>query len=54
MSALFPNAGVSINGFEMTALQVFTLLAALIILPTVWIRDLSLLSYVSGKYPSLA
>ena len=49
MSALFPNAGVSIKGFEVTALQTFTILAAVIILPTVWIRDLSLLSYVSGK-----
>lgn len=48
MSALFPNASLSLNGFELTSAELFTIMTAIFVLPTVWLRDLSLLSYVSA------
>jgi vesicular inhibitory amino acid transporter len=56
LSAVFPTAGVSAPGFKLTAKQTLILLAALIVLPSVWLRDLSLLSFLSvgGIFASLA
>lgn len=45
---LLPNVEVSIQGFIITGRQTFLLLASLIVLPTVWIDDLTTLSYVSA------
>lgn len=49
LSAIFPNAHLSLGGFELDARHLFVLIATLAILPTVWLRDLSVLSYISGE-----
>ncbi|GLJ50693.1 hypothetical protein SUGI_1080040 [Cryptomeria japonica] len=48
LAQLFPKMAMSIAGKSLDAHQSFVLLAALIILPTVWLRNLSLLSYISA------
>eukprot|EP00250_Pteridium_aquilinum_P031575 c43862_g1_i1 orf=102-1727(+) len=48
LSALFPNAKISFNGFQLTAAELFMIMTAIFVLPTVWLRNLSLLSYVSA------
>ncbi|CAH8376219.1 unnamed protein product [Eruca vesicaria subsp. sativa] len=48
LSSLYPNAGLSIGGFELNARHLFALLTTIAVLPTVWLRDLSLLSYISA------
>ncbi|KAL2533914.1 Transmembrane amino acid transporter family protein [Abeliophyllum distichum] len=48
LSSLFPNAHLSIGGFELNSHHLFALMSALAILPTVWLRDLSVLSYISA------
>ncbi|MCO5563132.1 hypothetical protein L7F22_016768 [Adiantum nelumboides] len=47
LSALFPSADISFNGFQLTGTEMFTIMTAIFVLPTVWLRNLSLLSYVS-------
>jgi len=37
-----------VAGTELSMHQVFTITAALLVLPTVWLKNLSLLSYISG------
>jgi vesicular inhibitory amino acid transporter len=49
LSAMFPNASLTIGGLKFTATEVFTILTAISVLPTVWLRDLRLLAYISGK-----
>ncbi|KAI4370667.1 hypothetical protein MLD38_018991 [Melastoma candidum] len=48
LSSLFPNAHVSLGGIELDAHKLFAFIAVLAILPTVWLRDLSVLSYISA------
>ncbi|KAI5068982.1 hypothetical protein GOP47_0015283, partial [Adiantum capillus-veneris] len=48
LSALFPSAKISFNGFQLTGTELFTIMTAIFVLPTVWLRNLSLLSYVSA------
>ncbi|KAL2554634.1 Transmembrane amino acid transporter family protein [Forsythia ovata] len=48
LSSLFPNAHLSVGGFELNSHHLFALMTALAILPTVWLRDLSVLSYISA------
>ncbi|CAN1335821.1 Amino acid transporter AVT1C [Linum perenne] len=48
LSALFPNAHLNIGGLELDPRHLFALLATLAVLPTVWLRDLSILSYISA------
>ncbi|KAF6151267.1 hypothetical protein GIB67_002966 [Kingdonia uniflora] len=48
LSSLFPNAHLSIGGIGLTSSQLFSLLATVAVLPTVWLRDLSVLSYISA------
>ncbi|MCO5605010.1 hypothetical protein L7F22_059186 [Adiantum nelumboides] len=48
LSALFPSANISFNGFQLTGTEMFTIMTAIFVLPTVWLRNLSLLSYVSA------
>ncbi|KAI3467343.1 hypothetical protein Pfo_024006 [Paulownia fortunei] len=45
---LFPNVSVHIFGKRVGGKQAFILLTALVILPTTWLRSLSLLAYVSA------
>ncbi|XP_021289732.1 vacuolar amino acid transporter 1 [Herrania umbratica] len=47
LSTIFPNASIDFAGIYLDAHQVFSIVGALIVLPTVWLRDLSLLSYLS-------
>ncbi|CAN8254556.1 unnamed protein product [Cochlearia groenlandica] len=48
LSSMFPNATISIGGFHLDAPHLFALLTTLAVLPTVWLRDLSILSYISA------
>ncbi|OMO59546.1 Amino acid transporter, transmembrane [Corchorus olitorius] len=47
LSALFPNAHLSLGGIKLSAPHLFAMTLA--VLPTVWLRDLSVLSYISGR-----
>ncbi|KAF5953746.1 hypothetical protein HYC85_006602 [Camellia sinensis] len=47
LSALFPNAQMNFSGIHLDSYQLCTIISTLFILPTVWLRNLSLLSYVS-------
>ncbi|CAL5192118.1 unnamed protein product [Lathyrus oleraceus] len=48
LASLFPNTAMNLAGTELSTHQVFGITAALLVLPTVWLRDLSLLSYISA------
>ncbi|KAF5201012.1 Amino acid transporter avt1c [Thalictrum thalictroides] len=48
LSSLFPNAHLSLGGYVLGPQNLFALLATLAVLPTVWLRDLSILSYISA------
>ncbi|KAI5575306.1 hypothetical protein POPTR_010G226000v4 [Populus trichocarpa] len=48
LSSLFPNANISLGGFELDSHHFFALMTTLAVLPTVWLRDLSVLSYISA------
>ncbi|KAJ7531424.1 hypothetical protein O6H91_14G043500 [Diphasiastrum complanatum] len=48
LSSLFPGAHLNVFGYQMDSPKFFTILAALLVLPTVWLRDLSRLSYLSA------
>ncbi|KAL6615502.1 hypothetical protein ACP70R_037772 [Stipagrostis hirtigluma subsp. patula] len=45
---LLPGAAVELLGYRLHGKQLFTLAAAAVILPTTWLRDLSVLAYVSA------
>ncbi|CAI9783267.1 unnamed protein product [Fraxinus pennsylvanica] len=47
LSAFFPNAQMEIAGLHLSSYQLCAIISTLVILPTVWLRNLSLLSYVS-------
>ncbi|KAF5467081.1 hypothetical protein F2P56_016943 [Juglans regia] len=48
LSSLFPNAHLSLGAVELNSHILFALLTTLAVLPTVWLRDLSVLSYISA------
>ncbi|KFK24700.1 hypothetical protein AALP_AA8G013400 [Arabis alpina] len=48
LSGIFPNTSLYITEVSLDASQVFAITSTLIVLPTVWLRDLSLLSYLSA------
>lgn len=48
ISAVFPNAKLSLFGSHLTGSELFIIMAAICILPTVFLRDLRYLSYVSA------
>ncbi|XWS59837.1 hypothetical protein CRYUN_Cryun08bG0156200 [Craigia yunnanensis] len=47
LSTIFPNTSINFAGIYLDAHQIFAIIGILIVLPTVWLRDLSLLSYLS-------
>ncbi|XP_078167648.1 amino acid transporter AVT1C-like isoform X1 [Carex rostrata] len=48
LSSLFPNIHLNIAGFHLNSHIFFAILTTLIVLPTTWFRDLSVLSYISA------
>ncbi|KAK4480342.1 hypothetical protein RD792_013413 [Penstemon davidsonii] len=48
LSSLFPNAHLSFGVFDLNSQHLFALLTTLAVLPTVWLRDMSVLSYISA------
>lgn len=50
MSSLFPNAHLNLGFLDLDAPRLFAVMAALAVLPTVWLRDMSVLSYISGDF----
>ncbi|KAL5726828.1 Amino acid transporter avt1c [Ranunculus cassubicifolius] len=48
LSSLFPNAHLSFGGYVLGSHHLFALVVTLAVLPTVWLRDLSILSYISA------
>lgn len=50
LSSLFPNAHLSLGGLQLNSHHLFALMTTLAVLPTVWLRDMSILSYISGTW----
>ncbi|XP_039140383.1 amino acid transporter AVT1C [Dioscorea cayenensis subsp. rotundata] len=48
LSSLFPNAHLTIGSMHISSHVLFAVMTTLIVLPTTWLRDLSLLSYISA------
>ncbi|OWM64645.1 amino acid transporter AVT1D [Punica granatum] len=47
LASLFPHAEAYISGFHLSSHQIFAVASTLIVLPTVWLRNLGLLAYLS-------
>lgn len=48
LSSLFPNAHLNLGILQLDSKHLFAVMTALAVLPTVWLRDLSVLSYISA------
>ncbi|KAF5766205.1 putative glycerophosphodiester phosphodiesterase [Helianthus annuus] len=48
LSSLFPNAHLNLGGLILNSHYLFAIMIALAVLPTVWLRDMSVLSYISA------
>ncbi|XP_022139088.1 amino acid transporter AVT1C-like [Momordica charantia] len=48
LSSLFPNAYLNLGGYELNPHLLFALMTTIAVLPTVWLRDLTILSYISA------
>ncbi|KAJ8533940.1 hypothetical protein K7X08_007264 [Anisodus acutangulus] len=48
LGALFPNSHMEFAGFHLDSYQMCAIISTLVILPTVWLRNLSLLSIISA------
>lgn len=45
---LFPNAGFHVGSHEIGGKELFVMMAGLVVLPSMWLRDLSKLSFISA------
>lgn len=47
LSSLFPNAKLDLGGLHLNSHVLFAVVTTLVVLPTTWLRDLRILSYIS-------
>ncbi|KAI3730992.1 hypothetical protein L1987_62174 [Smallanthus sonchifolius] len=48
LSSLFPDAHLSIGGYYLSSHYLCAIMVTLVVLPTVWLRNMSVLSYISA------
>jgi len=53
LASMFPGAHLNLGGLNLNSEQLFALTTAIAVLPTVWLRDQSLLSYLSGDFSAV-